>query len=403
MSRLRIGLAGAGFAANFHLDCYRRIYGEDFEVAAICGRNPERVRALADRFKVPVRYASFDEMIEDPAIHAVDLCVPAHLHVPFILKAVERSKHVICEKPLGGYFGPPGAPPDWMAHDTSRGEMLDQVVEQSRAVKEAVARAGVSFCYAENWVYAPPITKVNRLMAASGSTILRIEAEESHSGSHAAYSRRWINAGGGSLARMCVHPIGGALHLKRQEGLRRNGEPIRPQAVLAQVANLTRIQAFTEEKRHHIATGWLDVEDWVNIVITFSDGSVAQLTSTDTQLGGIRNTLTAHGSRAVATANINPSNACVAYTPDGEYFRDEYIVEKIETKQGWTFPAPDEEAITGYPQELRDFVNAMATGRSPDSDLDLAIEVMLIVYAGYLSAQRGERVELQEYRARLAG
>ena len=46
------------------------------------------------------------------------------------------------------------------------------------------------------------------------------------------------------------------------------------------------------------------------------DGSVAQLTSTDTRLGGIRNTLTAHGSRALATANINPTDACVAYAPN---------------------------------------------------------------------------------------
>jgi hypothetical protein len=81
--------------------------------------------------------------------------------------------------------------------------------------------------------------------------------------------------------------------------------------------------------------------------VTFDDGSVAQLTSTDTRMGGIRNFLTAHGSRAQVTANINPNTTCQAYTPDGAYFATEYLVEKTETKEGWSYPAPDEDAITG--------------------------------------------------------
>jgi len=401
MKTLNIGLAGAGFAAHFHLDCYRRIRSPDFRIAGICGRGSERVRAAAQQFGVPKIYASFAEMVADPAIDAVDICVPAHLHVSCILEAAAHGKHVICEKPLGGYFGPTDAAGDWLAHDTDRNAMLDHVLAQIRSVRLAIARAGVNFCYGENWVYAPPVIKVDRLMAASGSTILRIEGEESHSGSHAAYSRRWATAGGGSLQRLCVHPIGAALHLKTREGVRRNGEPIRAASVNAQVANLTQIESFRNESRSHLATGWVDVEDWATVTITFEDGAVAQLTSTDTRLGGIHNRLTAHGSRAQAIANINPNDSCVAFTPDGEHFRDEYIVEKTETKAGWSFPSPDEETITGYPTELRDFVDAIANAREPASGFDLAAEVMLVVYAGYLSAQRRACVDLAEYRARM--
>ena len=61
------------------------------------------------------------------------------------------------------------------------------------------------------------------------------------------------------------------------------------------------------------------------MIVTFEDGTVAQLTSTDTRLGGIRNTLTAHGTRALGIANINPNDSCQAYTPDGAYFADEYL------------------------------------------------------------------------------
>jgi predicted dehydrogenase len=275
--------------------------------------------------------------------------------------------------------------------------MLDAVMQSARGLKRALDTAGVTFCYGENWVYAPPVVKLNRLMAASGSTLLRIQGEESHSGSHAPYAKRWKTAGGGSLLRLCVHPLGAALHLKYEEGRRRGRGPIRPVAVSAEVARLTEIASFQGEEPKHIGVGWEDVEDWGAMVVTFEDGSVAQVTSTDTKMGGIHNYLTAYGSRAVVTANINPNNTCQAYTPDGRYFEGEYLVEKTETKEGWSFPAPDEDSVTGYPDELRDFVGSIAAGRAPQSGFMLAHDVLLVVYAAYLSAERGERVDLRPY------
>lgn len=155
---------------------------------------------------------------------------------------------------------------------------------------------------------------------------------------------------------------------------------------MAHTAQLTDIDAFRAQQPHHMATGWMDVEDFAAVTISFTDGSVAQLTSTDTRLGGIRNYLTAHGSRAQVTANINPNTTCQAYTPSDAYFADEYLVEKTETKEGWSFPAPDEDAVTGYPEELRNFIGAIAGRRQPQSDLMLASDTLLIVYAAYLAA-----------------
>lgn len=53
--------------------------------------------------------------------------------------------------------------------------------------------------------------------------------------------------------------------------------------------------------------------------------------------------------------------------------------------------------ITGYPEELRDFVSAIAERRAPQSDLVLAGDVLLTVYAGYLSAASGRTVDLTPY------
>jgi predicted dehydrogenase len=394
---VRIGIVGSGFAAHFHLASYRKVYGESFEVAAICGRNIQAVTTLADQFGVARRYAEVDEMLTDPEIDLIDICVPNHLHADLVIRCAEHGKHVICEKPLAGFFGPSGAAADWSAEGFSRMAMLEAVTAQARRIRAALDTAGTTLCYAENWVYAPPVAKLNRLLAASGSTILRIQGEESHSGSHGAYSRRWRTAGGGSLLRLGVHPIGAAIYLKYEEGRRRDGRPIRPVAVQAQVARLTDIASFKAEEPKHIVTGWVDVEDWATMVLTFDDGSVAQLTASDTRIGGIHNYLTAIGSRAVVTANINPNTACQAYTPDGAYFASEYLVEKTETKEGWSFPAPDEDAVTGYPEELRDFIGAVSAGRAPKSDLMLAVDVLTAVYAGYASAEQGTRIDLTQH------
>ncbi len=389
--QVRIGVVGSGFAAHFHLASYRKVYGENFAIVAIASRNGERAGALAKQFAIPKVCADFEALLADLDVDAIDLCTPNRLHIPMAMAAARAGKHVFCEKPLGGFFGPDDNP-DWSADCYPRAEMRASVLEQMRGLSQIVAQSGITFGYGENWVYAPPIVKLNRLMAASGSTILRIEGEESHSGSHSPFSRRWRDSGGGSLARLCVHPIGAALHLKAEEGRRTSGAPIRPVSVLCQVANLTAMARFRAEDPKHIAADWVDVEDFASILITFEDGAVAQLTSTDTRLGGIRNFISAYGSRAIVTANINPNNACQAYTPDGRYFADEYLVEKLETKQGWSFPAPDEDAITGYPDELRDFIAAVSQRRQPISDLRLAMDVLAVVYAGYQSAEAGARV-----------
>ena len=157
------------------------------------------------------------------------------------------------------------------------------------------------------------------------------------------------------------------------------------------------MKSFQDEPKKHMKSGWEDVEDYGSILLTFEDGSVAQLTSSDTVMGGVYNYLHVFGARTVLKASINPNTACQAYTPDGEYFKDEYLVEKTETKEGWSFPSPDEDMVTGYPDELRDFVGAISHARAPKSDLMLAHDVLAITYAAYWSSEQGRRIDLRPF------
>ena len=183
------------------------------------------------------------------------------------------------------------------------------------------------------------------------------------------------------------------IHLKHWEGIKRRGRPIRTRAIFAEVANLARLPDVTGLKRY-MSTRAEDVEDWSVAVLTFEDGTMATIHSNDITLGGVRNVVTAYLTNAVVQANINPNNTLTVYAPDAAVWGDEYLTEKVETKAGWQFPSPEEDWMRGYPQELEDFVGAIRERREPLSGGLLAREVVEVIYAGYVSAATGRRVEL---------
>ena len=75
-----------------------------------------------------------------------------------------------------------------------------------------------------------------------------------------------------------------------------------------------------------------------------------------------------------------------SFNPRGSQFQDIYVVEKIETKEGWSNISPDEDWYTGYQSETQDFYQCTATGAAPQSNSLLAADTILTVYTAYVSA-----------------
>lgn len=106
-----IGIAGIGFMGMIHDLAAARAEGG--EVVAIQSRDP-RKRAgdwtgikgnfgpsgsIRDMGGV-VAHAEFDQLLADPRVDLVDLCVPNDQHAPLAIKALESGKHVLVEKPV---------------------------------------------------------------------------------------------------------------------------------------------------------------------------------------------------------------------------------------------------------------------------------------------------------------
>jgi predicted dehydrogenase len=389
MAKIRIGLIGAGFAAHIHARAYERLADLDVELEAVAAVPESDAQMFATDYGIPDSSDDYKNVLRAP-VDIVDLCVPNHLHKPFAIEAAKAGKHVICEKPLTGYFGEG----EEAMGTTPKKRMYESALRNADEMIEAAEKHGVKLMYAENWLYSPVIQKARRLVHASGGTILEIRAAECHSGSHASYAKRWEYSGGGALMRLGAHPIGIAVHLKTEEGIRRDGRPITVAAVTAETSDLTRIDSFQRESPKWLVTGWEGVENWSIVVLTFSDGSRAVLSASDVALGGMEDTLQIHLSNAHVKCDLTHSNILQAYAPDPSIFESEYIAEKLETKAGWSYPSIDEEWMLGYPQELRDFVEAVIHDREPLANGHLGRQVVEVIYAAYQSAEEGRRVTL---------
>jgi predicted dehydrogenase len=389
MKKIRVGLVGCGFVSELHMYAYRRVYGVDVEVKAVVARG-DHVLEFAKKHRIANAYRSFAELAADREIDVIDICTPPNLHAQMIVEAMQAGKHVICEKPFAGYFGRDGDTAPIGKH-VPKAVMYQRVVEEMEKTAAAIKATDKLFMYAEDWVYAPAVTKTAEILRATKDKVLFMKGEESHSGSHAAHAAQWAMTGGGSLIRMGCHPLSGVLFLKQVEAKAR-GESISVVSVTCDVGNVAA--CLKPEERTYIKANPVDVEDWGMLTTTFSDGSKATIFSGDMIMGGVRNLIETYTSGGSLFANITPNNHLMSYQTSEEKLASVYITEKVDRKTGWQYVCLEEEWTRGYLQEIQDFMECAATGRQPLSDLALAFETIRVSYAGYWAADEGRRVNL---------
>jgi predicted dehydrogenase len=303
MTKVRVGLVGTGFVAELHMYAYKRVYGVGAEVVAAVSRS-DQVETFAQKHKIAQTYRDYRALLADPAIDVVDICTPPALHAQMIIDAVRAGKHVICEKPLTGYFGRPGDPAP-IGTKVPKAAMYEHVMAELKDLRAAIENSGNLFMYAEDWVYAPALAKTVEILNATSDKILFMKAEESHSGSHAAHAAQWSMTGGGSLIRMGCHPLAAVLYLKRIEA-RARSETIGVRDVTADVGNVAACLAPSE--RPFIKANPVDVEDWGMMTVTFTDGTKAVVLSGDMIMGGVRNLIETYTNSGLLFANITPNN-----------------------------------------------------------------------------------------------
>ena len=384
-----IGMAGAGRATELHMNALRRYTEVPICYKHIIAHRWEQVNNAKERFGFVNSSLCFEDLLNDNEIDVIDICTPPYAHEDMIIRALSAGKHVICEKPMSGYFGDEDdvAP---IGNTVSKVKMYDDLLMHLDKLKEVVDSSEKKFMYAENFIYAPAVTKAAEILRKKQSRILYAKGEESLKGSSSPVAGEWSKTGGGTFIRTGAHPLSAILWLKNVEALA-HGEKISVKNVFADMGRIT--PNLSDYEHRHIAARPIDVEDCATVIITFSDETRAVVIATDTLLGGSKNYLELYCNDSVINCQITMSDMMETYFLDEDRMDDIYLSEMLPTKIGWNKPFLEDEIIRGYTDEMRDFIECIYYDREPKSGFGLAYDTIKIIYAAYKSAELGIAVE----------
>lgn len=95
---IKIGIVGTGGMANSHANEFDKIDG--CKCVAACDIDEKRVKEFAVKHNIKHTFTNIDDMLANADLDAVSNVTPDAFHKSISLKAIEKGKHILCEKPL---------------------------------------------------------------------------------------------------------------------------------------------------------------------------------------------------------------------------------------------------------------------------------------------------------------
>jgi predicted dehydrogenase len=95
---IKIGIVGTGGIAEWHVAEFQK--NNDSTVIAACDVESDRLNTFCDKYNIKERYKSVEELLEKADIDAITNTTPDPFHKDISIKAIQKNKHVFCEKPL---------------------------------------------------------------------------------------------------------------------------------------------------------------------------------------------------------------------------------------------------------------------------------------------------------------
>lgn len=345
MRKLRVLILGSAFGADLHLDAYSRIR-EKVDIVGICGRNPDRVHAIARKYGLSnyTAYDDYDTAIAECDCDVVDVCLPNFLHHDVTIRALERGRDVICEKPLA------------------------TTVEDAQNMVDTAERMNKRIYYAEDWLFAPAFRKaMDIIKSGKVGKPLYIRTRECHSGSHSPYAQSIEYCGGGAMVHLGAHPVCFLLAMKNNEW--------------------EELVAMTSGGGEgNLVHQGMEGEDWAGAFIRFKDGTFATVEANYITTGGMEDIMDIYCESGCIHVDL-AAGPIQAYSIPGL----DYTIEKAEITTGWSTPAVDEKHTLGYCGEIEHFVDCALKGI--DAEVGLrgidGLETLKVIDLIYQSARDG--------------
>lgn len=96
--KLKFVLIGCGRISTLHVLGYEN--NPDAELYGVFDKDKKRAQEFAEKYGIKKVYDSYEQVLADPAVAAVELLVPHHLHCEMTVQACEAKKHVSVQKPM---------------------------------------------------------------------------------------------------------------------------------------------------------------------------------------------------------------------------------------------------------------------------------------------------------------
>jgi len=388
---LGIGFIGSGFNAQFHIRSWTGV--RDADVLGVWSPNQEHAAATA-RYarKLDVGrarpYATIADMVADPAINAIWLCGPNQArieNVEEIVDAIARGKGELkglaCEKPLA------------------------RNVAEALEVTKLVKRVGLKTGYLENQLFAPEVEHGRNLLWARGARLTGrpylARAAEEHSGPHMPWFWQGKLQGGGVLNDMMCHSALVVRHLLTKPG--ESYDTVRPVRLSAHIASLKWSQPAYARKLRRSMGRAVDYrrhpsEDFASLTIEFetSDGQTVlgeASTSWSFVGAGLRLSAELLGPEYSMAWNTLDTGLKLFFSREVKGRAGEDLVEKQNAETGLMPVVADEAVAYGYEAENRHFVRAFLGKEEPRLTFNDGLEVVRILMAAYMSAEKGATVQ----------
>lgn len=389
MKKLKLGIVGAGFVANFHVRALRQVRNVDVD-GVVGKKGAEALSAVVKQYGLGEGkvYATVTEMVNH--VDAVAVYVPNFARADIVGEIVEAVKKgaelkgIICEKPLA------------------------RNVSEARQLVEMVDEVGLKTAYFENQIFMKPIqAQLEQLapqQATMGPLTLTRSAEE-HGGPHMGWFWDPTQQGGGVLSDMGCHSIAVGWY-----ALTPRGKPVdflEPVSVSAETALLKWGQPQWREKLlndYGVDYTKTPAEDFTTGIVTFRNPETGQLTKaqfTDSWMfekQGLRLFMDGMGPGYAFEVNTLISSLQV-FIGDvaAEAVADaETALEKSTASRGLLAVQYNEADLYGYTDENEEAAEAFLAGRDGMLSWNYGLEIIKLVMAAYMSAEYRKVIDLTD-------
>jgi len=334
METINVAVAGLGRIGKIHLKNLARNFSEIKIVAAM--DVTDESKAFADEFKVPLFVQTFEELLAVPDLDAVVICSPTDTHADYVIQAAKAGVQVFCEKPL------------------------DLSLERVQEVLEIVKKEGVHLMLGFNRRFDPEFRKIRQLVendAVGDPQIIKITSRDP-----GPPPVSYIKVSGGMFLDMTIHDFDMARYISGKE--------------VKEVYAKATVKVDPE-------IGKAGDVDMAVITLTFEDDSMAVIDNCRKAAYGYDQRLEVFGSKGMAQAENNFPNMHKLYTESGTSgdLPLHFFLERYDAS---------------YVQEIREFIDALVSGKGMPVDGDDGLISIAIGLAAKRSIQENRPVEISE-------